>query len=107
MFVARSASATCSSVAFAAASRSGSTTTEISRSWLASTSTLATPGTRLRSGRSWKTAMSRRSAGAASPVTLTLKIGKSDGVMRSTTSSVPAGSSVRTSSVFACTSWSA
>ena len=51
--------------------------------------------------------MSRRSAGAASPVTLTLKIGKSDGVMRSTTSSVPAGSSGRTSSVFAWTSWSA
>ena len=37
---------------------------------------------------------------------MTLKIGNSDGVMRSTTSSVPAGSSALTSSVFACMSWS-
>ena len=81
--------------------------TENSRSSVADTSTRDTPGMRLRSGRIWNIAMSRRSAAGRSPVMLKLIIGKSDGVMRSTRISVPAGRSGRTSSTLPCINCSA
>ncbi len=81
--------------------------TEISRSSLASTSTLATPGTRLSSGRTSNSARSRRSLAGTLPVRLNMKMGKIDGVIRSTCSCVPAGSDGFTSSVFPCMSCSA
>ena len=105
--VAASASATWSIVSFAALRRSGSTMTEISRSSLARTSTFATPGTRLSSGRTSNSARSRRSLAGTLPVRLIMKMGKIDGVIRSTCISVPAGSVAFASSAFPCMSCSA
>ncbi len=72
-----------------------------SRTSLACTSTRATPGTREKSGRIWYCAMSYR-VGGSPPSRLYDSIGKSDGVMRSTSISSPAGSSPMTRFTRAC-----
>src|SRR3989442_539690 len=76
--------------------------TDTSRSSVATTSTRDTPAMRLRSGRIWNIATSRRSAGGMSPVTLNSIMGKNDGVIRSTRTWVPAGRSRRRRSRARC-----
>ena len=65
---------------------------------------MATPGTRLSSGLTSNSARSRKSLAGIPPVRLIMKLGKSDGVIRSTWSWVPSGSSPFTSSVLPCMS---